>query len=267
MSSNNDVDNDEMVSQFMAFTNCADPARATSYLEMSGGNVETAVSLYMEHEQGGGVSEPSAAAGPGAQGRGAAAASAAASGGGAMMGGDFGDVRAPDATRTMRLMDDHGPHGGMMHHDPAFHLMSSMMEEHEQLSTFSSRPATRRVDARAAVNDAAAAAEANAADDEGDDDDSYEVIDVDEEDDNNRASMAPARLEDMFAPPNHLLHKATFQGARSDAKDAKRWLLVNIQRDSEFSSHVLNRDVWRDELVENLIREGFIFWQQVGCIF
>jgi len=37
--------------------------------------------------------------------------------------------------------------------------------------------------------------------------------------------------------------------------------MVNIQRDNEFSSHALNRDVWRDELVENLIREGFIFWQ------
>lgn len=48
------------------------------------------------------------------------------------------------------------------------------------------------------------------------------------------------------------------------AKDTKRWLLVNIQRDAEFSSHALNRDVWRDELVDNLIREGFIFWQQVS---
>ena len=48
------------------------------------------------------------------------------------------------------------------------------------------------------------------------------------------------------------------------AKDSKRWLLVNIQKDSEFASHALNRDVWRDELVENLVREGFIFWQTVS---
>ncbi|KAL3935351.1 MAG: hypothetical protein SGARI_003013, partial [Bacillariaceae sp.] len=52
-----------------------------------------------------------------------------------------------------------------------------------------------------------------------------------------------------------------FDGARTMAKDSKRWLLVNLQRDSEFSCHALNRDVWRDELVENLIREGFVFWQ------
>jgi hypothetical protein len=34
-----------------------------------------------------------------------------------------------------------------------------------------------------------------------------------------------------------------------------------LQRDSEFSCHALNRDVWRNELVENLVRAGFIFWQ------
>ena len=50
------------------------------------------------------------------------------------------------------------------------------------------------------------------------------------------------------------------------AKDSKRWLLVNIQKDSEFASHALNRDVWRDELVENLVREGFILWQTVRIV-
>ena len=74
----------------------------------------------------------------------------------------------------------------------------------------------------------------------------------------------------MFAPPRHLLCQESFEGARTMAKDGKRWLLVNLQRDNEFSCHALNRDVWRDELVENLIGDGFIFWQEVcmlifGC--
>ena len=74
-----------------------------------------------------------------------------------------------------------------------------------------------------------------------------------------------ARLSDMFSPPDHIIFKeGGFDGARNMAKDNKRWLLVNLQRDSEFSCHALNRDVWRDELVENLIREGFIFWQAVS---
>ena len=45
---------DEQVSQFMSVTGSADPTQAASYLEMSGGNLETAVGLYMEHQGGGG---------------------------------------------------------------------------------------------------------------------------------------------------------------------------------------------------------------------
>jgi hypothetical protein len=73
------------------------------------------------------------------------------------------------------------------------------------------------------------------------------------------------RLSDIFATPFHLTHSAGgFQGAINVAKDSKRWLLVNLQSDSDFACHALNRDVWRDELCENLIREGFIFWQSVS---
>lgn len=53
-------------------------------------------------------------------------------------------------------------------------------------------------------------------------------------------------------------------GAKNFAKDARRWLLVNIQSDDDFACHALNRDVWRDELVENLVREGFILWQAMS---
>lgn len=216
---------DELVSQFLAFTGSADPSSATSYLEMSGGNIEMAVSLFMEHQQG--------------------TANEA-------VGNNFDDVRAPDETRTMRLMDD-----TMMHQDPSFQLMNAMMEEQFAQSAFGTRNVVQ--DVRAAVNAAAAGEEKDAdfmeTDDDDDDDDEVQVI----------HPNPPPSLTDMFAAPDHLIHKAGgFQGARTVAKDSKRWLLVNIQRDEEFACHALNRDVWRDELVENLIREGFIFWQQVS---
>lgn len=229
---------DELVSQFLAFTGSADPSSATSYLEMSGGNIEMAVSLFMEHQQGGGGGANDDAMGLGA-------------------GGNFDDIRAPDETRTMRLMDDN-----MMHQDPSFQLMSAMMEEQFAQSAFGSQNVVQ--DVRAAVNAAAAShnpyfgeeKESGSMDTDDDDDDDDEVQIV---------HPNPPSLRDMFAAPDHLIHKAGgFQGARTVAKDSKRWLLVNIQRDDEFSCHALNRDVWRDELVENLIREGFIFWQQVS---
>ena len=82
---------------------------------------------------------------------------------------------------------------------------------------------------------------------------------------NNATATQPPSLSTMFAQPTHLMHRAGgFMGAKNFAKDARRWLLVNIQSDDDFACHALNRDVWRDELVENLVREGFILWQAVS---
>ena len=255
-SSNNNSNNisDEMVSEFMSFTGSADPERAASYIEMSGGDLQTAVGLYMEHETtaGGG-------------GGGGNMASGSGGGGNNMMYQQEDAVRAPDETRTMRLMDDSM---GMHAVDPSMHLMNAMMEDQFAQSAFADlmRGAGRggggHVDPRAAINAAVAAA----AEDADNENDSYDM--EEDGDDNDEVQVLgppePPRLSDMFAAPTHLMHKiGGFQGARASAKDSKRWLLVNIQADREFSSHALNRDVWRDELVENLIREGFIFWQTV----
>ena len=113
-----------------------------------------------------------------------------------------------------------------------------------------------------------------------DEDDEYNYPDSDDDDDDShdlggassgnahsgRGSNAPPpSLSTMFAQPTHLMHRAGgFMGAKNFAKDARRWLLVNIQSDDDFACHALNRDVWRDELVENLVREGFILWQAVS---
>lgn len=59
----------------------------------------------------------------------------------------------------------------------------------------------------------------------------------------------------------------TFDSVRDLALDENRWLLVNIQRESEFQSHVLNRDFWNDETAKNLIACNFIFWQQQDISF
>ena len=46
------MDSDENITQFLAFTGSSDTDTARSYLEMSGGNVETAVGLWLEHNGG-----------------------------------------------------------------------------------------------------------------------------------------------------------------------------------------------------------------------
>lgn len=232
---------DELVSQFLMFTGSEDTAKAVSYLEMAAGNLEQAVSLFMDHA--------APAAGPSSSGAGMMA----------------DEIRAPDETQTMRLMDDSGP-GGMMGAamlNP-YMQMDAMVEEQLQNTAFASRP----FNVREAVNSAAAAASdydedfKESAMDESNDDGNDDDVDSTSEE-----QKSIERLADMFSPPKNLIFdQGGFEGARAMAKDSKRWLLVNIQRDSEFASHALNRDVWRDELVENLVREGFIFWQTVSVV-
>lgn len=244
---------DEMVSQFMAFTGSADAERASMYLEMSGGNLETAVGLFMEHQGGGGGGGSSS---PGF-------------GGASSMGAGDDNIRAPDATQTMRLMDD-TPHAGLLRNPyMPMGMLDPMIQQQLATSAF----------ARDVVNAAAEDDDDDDHMDEGDDDDSNYNEGGDDENvesggqrrtssrtTSGGSSRGTQGLADMFAPPRHLICNAGgFDGARASAKDSKRWLLVNIQRDNEFSCHALNRDVWRDELVENLIGEGFVFWQEMDA--
>lgn len=82
-----------------------------------------------------------------------------------------------------------------------------------------------------------------------------------------RANFVLSRAEDaavewMFPPPSHLSFPGTLAEARSLAKTEQKWILVNIQCDKEFSSHMLNRDVWTNETLVSLLRMNFVFWQR-----
>mmetsp|Transcript_39930 Transcript_39930/g.60364 ORF Transcript_39930/g.60364 Transcript_39930/m.60364 type:complete len:634 (+) Transcript_39930:422-2323(+) len=295
-----DTASDELVSQFLAFTGSSDPSTATNYLEMSGNNLDTAVGLYFEHQQAGGGSNSSSR---GSSSRAANAdsvdpfASISSGAGGdvssSMMSED--GVRAPDQSRRMRLLDfnDHGTSSSgaasamaAMNH-PAALLASGLLsggidpDVGSMMSAFSSRPLSSSTndvgidltgsggpgvfDARAAVNAAADAQRGQSSNDVGGDEG---------ENDESAAAAASARpasraatLSDMFAPPINLMHRGGgFQGARNVARDSRRWLIVNLQSDSEFACHALNRDVWRDDLVEGLVKEGFIFWQSTDTV-
>jgi len=54
-----------------------------------------------------------------------------------------------------------------------------------------------------------------------------------------------------------------FDMVKETALQMDKWLLVNLQRDSEFNSHILNRDFWRDTGVKDMVQCSFVFWQQL----
>jgi len=68
-------------------------------------------------------------------------------------------------------------------------------------------------------------------------------------------------LHDLFKPPIDITFKGTFEAAKEAGAAKGKWLLVNIQDVKEFSCQILNRDVWSNSLVRELIARHFILWQ------
>lgn len=58
-----------------------------------------------------------------------------------------------------------------------------------------------------------------------------------------------------------MISRFSWDEARDEGKDSKKWLLVNLQDMSDFNCQALNRDIWKDEAVKSLVKENFIFLQ------
>ncbi|OXU24844.1 hypothetical protein TSAR_015113 [Trichomalopsis sarcophagae] len=69
------------------------------------------------------------------------------------------------------------------------------------------------------------------------------------------------RLEDLFRPPCDILFLGTFNEAREHAQSINRWLLVNVQNQQEFACQILNRDVWTNSQIRDIINDHFVLWQ------
>jgi UBX domain-containing protein 7 len=94
-----------------------------------------------------------------------------------------------------------------------------------------------------------------------------------DDDDNVRGALAQATggaseassksnmLAKLFQPPWNLMYKGTWESAREEGREEKKWLLVNIQNGSVFACQVLNRDLWKNPSVAETVQENFLFLQ------
>jgi hypothetical protein len=55
--------------------------------------------------------------------------------------------------------------------------------------------------------------------------------------------------------------RLSWDEARTEGKDEKKWIMVNLQDMNDFTCQALNRDIWKDEAVRSLVSENFIFLQ------
>ncbi|AAF63167.1 T5E21.7 [Arabidopsis thaliana] len=75
------------------------------------------------------------------------------------------------------------------------------------------------------------------------------------------ASAPRDSLASLYRPPFHLMFQGSFEQAKTTSSSQDKWLLVNLQSTTEFSSHMLNRDTWANDAVSQTIKANFIFWQ------
>ncbi len=76
------------------------------------------------------------------------------------------------------------------------------------------------------------------------------------------SSSAP-KLGELFNSHSDLVFNGSMDEACLEAVNSgTRWLIVNIQSEMEFDCHALNRDIWRNSAVQQLLELHFIFWQQ-----
>lgn len=76
-----------------------------------------------------------------------------------------------------------------------------------------------------------------------------------------RDSPKRRSLHAMFRPPLDLIFSGSFDSAKETGARINKWLLINIQHTDEFKCQVLNRDVWSNSMVREIVRENCVFWQ------
>ena len=57
------------------------------------------------------------------------------------------------------------------------------------------------------------------------------------------------------------MNQLAWDDARDKGKDELKWILVNIQDPSIFDCQSLNRDIWKDAGIKEVVKENFIFMQ------
>lgn len=68
-------------------------------------------------------------------------------------------------------------------------------------------------------------------------------------------------LAEMYRAPYEIISRMPWDEAREKGREEEKWLLVNVQDPSIFDCQILNRDIWKNEDIMDVVRESFIFLQ------
>lgn len=252
----------EQVDTFLAITGSSDGKVAEHFIDMAGGDIETAISLFFEH----GPSITTQTTGSGA---GASASPQPQS--------NVDD----DAALAERLQNeayqsqqaeprapDQAVHETLVGGDSSYGVFPGTFGGVG--GSFGSLLNNRATGAHDIFGNARPGIFNQRDEEFGHDDDSDDedrVVEIDSEGEiiesrrDDGLSATQRRLARIFRPPFDLIQKLDLTSGKQKARTEKKWLLVNIQDNAEFQCQVLNRDFWSNKNVKDLVKENFIFLQ------
>ncbi|KTW30126.1 hypothetical protein T552_00604 [Pneumocystis carinii B80] len=73
-----------------------------------------------------------------------------------------------------------------------------------------------------------------------------------------------SRASYLFRPPFDIIKNIDFESAKELAKNKMLWVMVNLQDNTDFLCQKLNRDLWKDQRVKDVILKNFIFLQYIS---
>lgn len=254
----------DKVADFMGITGAENGELADQFLEMAGGDLETAISLFFEH---GGNSQLRTAT-QGDDGLAQSLQNEAYDGNNAVGGDDY--VRPPDQARHETLAETHvfpgsfGGYGGSYQH---LRGTRDMFDDSRPSGVFN-----QRLD-----DDMDGSTSDSSTSDQGDSDDDglqelveEPVVEIDEDGTlREYTRMVPRprnlskeeRLARLFRPPFDMISKRDIDGARSKARKKNKWIMINVQDSGVFQCQALNRDLWSSKDVKRIIKPNFVFLQ------
>lgn len=71
----------------------------------------------------------------------------------------------------------------------------------------------------------------------------------------------PRNLQECFRPPLDLMFRGSLGSAREAGTVKNKWILVDVQNNNELSCLNLNRDLWTNPTVKDIVKAHFIFWK------
>ncbi|CAB4253792.1 similar to Saccharomyces cerevisiae YDR330W UBX5 UBX (ubiquitin regulatory X) domain- containing protein that interacts with Cdc48p [Maudiozyma barnettii] len=273
----------EDIDSFMAITGAGNGELAQNFLDMAGGNLDTAISLFFEHGGNAQLHNGRMSA-IGNEGTGSTEYQSDSDIAQKLQNEAYGEepVRAPDVARHETLTETHvfpGSFGGVGGSYAPLNNANDMYDEGAPEGIFNQREDNEYENDmfRPHYNPDLDNSEDSDSDDLdiNDHDSDFEYVEepVVELDDDGEIKeyykmvrrpknfTKEERLARLFRPPFEIITKLSLDDAKLKARKRKKWIMVNIQDSGIFQCQTLNRDLWSEKDIKRLIKKNFIFLQ------